>query len=103
MLTKAIKSVKVEMTANPNFYFKDERGGQLPYMDAVQFLVVTDASTRVALIRTERVESAYSAVNGTLIAARSLLRTNPDVVLQAIESTSLTSVTFQQNDPMWGA
>jgi len=102
MLTKAVKSVKVEMKANPNFYFKDERGGKLPYMDAVQFLVVTDASTRVALVRTERVESSYSAVNGTLIAARALLRTNPDLALQAIEGTSVTSVTFQQNDPMWG-
>ena len=102
MLEKAIKSVKVELKANPNYYFKDEQGGQLPYMDGVTFLVVTDASTRVALVRTRRVESAYSPLDGTLATAQALLRTNPDITLQAIESTALTSVTFQQNDPMWG-
>ncbi len=102
MLDKAVKSVKVELSANPNYYFKDDQGGQLPYMDGVTFLIVTDASTRVALVRTSKVESAYSPLDGTLATAQALLRTNPDIVLQTIETTRLSPITFQQNDPMWG-
>jgi len=102
MLDKAVKSVKVELSANPNFYFKDDQGGQLPYMDGVQFLIVTDASTRVALMRTGKTESAYSPLDGTLPTAQALLRTNPDMVLQTIETTRLSPITFQQNDPVWG-
>ena len=102
MLDKAVKSVKVELSANPNYFFKDEQGGQLPYMDGVTFLIVTDASTRVALMRTGKTESAYSPLDGTLATAQALLKTNPDMVLQTIETTRLSPITFQQNDPMWG-
>lgn len=102
MLEKALKSIKVELSANPNFYFKDDQGGQLPYMDGVTFLIVTDASTRVALMRTGKIESAYSPLDGTLPTAQALLKTNPDMVLQTIETTRLSPITFQQNDPVWG-
>ena len=101
-LYNAVKSVKVELSANPNYYFKDEQGGQLPYMDGVTFLIVTDASTRVALMRTGKIESAYSPLDGTLPTAQALLKTNPDMVLQTIETTRLSPITFQQNDPVWG-
>ncbi len=102
MLDKAVKSVKVELSANPNYYFKDAQGAQLPYMDGVTFLIVTDASTRVALVRTGKVESAYSPLDGTLATAQALLKTNPDVVLQTIETSRYSAVTFQQNEAMWG-
>ena len=102
ILEEAKKSIRIRLKANPNYYFKDEKGGQLPYVDGVDFMVVTDQSTRTAMLRTSRVETVYSATAGTLHEAQVLLKTNPELIVVAQEATRCCMISFQQNDPMWG-
>jgi len=102
ILVEAKKSIRIRLKSNPNYYFKDEQGAQLPYIDGVDFMVVTDQSTRTAMLRTGRVETVYSATAGTLNEAQVLLKTNPELVVVAQEATRCCMISFQQNDPMWG-
>ena len=66
MLTQVIPGSMVNLTRNPNYYMKDPvgpgKGNQLPYLDAVRFLILTDASTRQAALRTGKIDM-MSSVN----------------------------------------
>jgi len=101
ILESADKSVRVRMVANPNYFFKDEEGGQLPYIDAVEFLIVPDASTKVAMLRTGRADYAYGATSGRIEEFGSLLKNKPDLVAYPQQSPFACCISFQQNDPIW--
>jgi len=102
ILEEAKKSIRIRLKANPNYYFKDAQGAQLPYIDGVDFMVVTDQTTRTAMLRTSRADTVYSATAGTTAEAQVLLRTNPELIVVATETTRCCMISFQQNDPMWG-
>jgi len=63
---------------NPGYWAKDDtgpgKGNQLPYVDAVKYLVVPDISTQLAAFRTGKADwiNAVSREDGT-----SMLKTNP--------------------------
>ena len=101
ILESAEKSVKVKMVANPNYYFKDDEGGQLPYIDGVEFLIVPDASTKVAMLRTGRADYAYGATSGRIEEFGSLLKNKPGLVAYPSTTPYACCISFQQNDPIW--
>jgi ABC-type transport system substrate-binding protein len=102
ILESAKKSVKVTMKANPNYFFKDERGGQLPYVDGVTFLIVPDASTKVAMLRTGRTDYAYGATSGRIEEFGKLLESQPEMIGYPSQTGYACCISFQQNDPIWG-
>ncbi|MBI3040971.1 MAG: ABC transporter substrate-binding protein, partial [Chloroflexi bacterium] len=70
---------------NPDYWGHDPffPENQLPYLDGVRYLIIPDESTRLAAIRTGRVDSLSGAGLGeTALSSedfRSLLKTNPDM------------------------
>ena len=101
ILESAQKSIRIVMKSNPNYFFKDEEGGQLPYVDGVEFLIVPDASTKVALLRTGRVDYAYGATSGRIEEFGKLLESKPDMIAYPSQTGYACCISFQQNDPIW--
>ncbi|MEK7353901.1 MAG: ABC transporter substrate-binding protein [Chloroflexota bacterium] len=60
MMTDYVGGSQAVLVRNPNFWGKDPvgpgKGNQLPYLDDVRFLIIPDASTRLAAIRTGKVD-----------------------------------------------
>jgi len=100
VLVSAKKSIEIKLARNPNHFMKDAEGNALPYLDGLHFLVVPDASTRLALMRTKKVD--YAQVGGTPRDMQTLLRTNPDLQIYALPGSGIHQVVaFQLNNPMW--
>ena len=57
-LVDAKKSIRMILDRNPHHFWKDEDGNPLPYLDQIQFIVVPDQTTRMAMFRTGKVEYA---------------------------------------------
>ena len=61
MLTEVIPGSSITLIKNPNYWGKDPvgpgKGNQLPYLDAVRFLIIPDASTRQAAFRTGKLDT----------------------------------------------
>lgn len=64
MLTDSVPGSTVVLTRNPKYWMKDPvgpgKGNQLPYLDAVKFLILPDASTRQAALRVGKVDRMFS-------------------------------------------
>lgn len=60
MLTEYIPGSVIKLIRNPNYWQKDPigpgKGNQLPYLNGVRILVIPDASTRQAALRTAKVD-----------------------------------------------
>lgn len=65
---------------NPNYWEKDPcgagKGNQLPYVDAVQMLVMPDVSTQLAALRTGKVDIVQGLTHDDAV---SLMKTNPEL------------------------
>ncbi len=64
ILTQVIPGSVMTLDRNPNYYMKDPvgpgKGNQLPYLDSVRFIILPDASTRQAAIRTGKIDMMSS-------------------------------------------
>ncbi|OGN90026.1 MAG: hypothetical protein A2Z74_01150 [Chloroflexi bacterium RBG_13_46_9] len=62
MLTDFVSNGSATFKSNPNYWEKNPigpgKGDQLPYIDGVKLLIITDASTRLAGFRTGKIDSA---------------------------------------------
>jgi len=60
MLTDFVSNSSATLVRNPNYYMTDPigpgKGNQLPYLDGIKFLIIPDASTKLAALRTGRVD-----------------------------------------------
>jgi peptide/nickel transport system substrate-binding protein len=65
---------------NPDYWEKDPcgpgKGNQLPYIDAVQMLVMPDISTQLAALRTGKVDIVQNLTHDDAV---SLMKTNPEL------------------------
>lgn len=50
----------VALTRNPNYWRKDAKGQQLPYLDAMNFKIIPDSNTLVTQLRSGEVQLAYN-------------------------------------------
>jgi peptide/nickel transport system substrate-binding protein len=80
MVTDFVASSSVTLTKNPHFWEKDPvgvgKGNQLPYLDGVKMLIIPDTSTRLAAIRTGKIDSAGGVESED---AKSVLRSIPSL------------------------
>ncbi len=81
MLTDFIRGSGATLVRNPDYWDKDPvglgKGNQLPYLDGVKYLIIPDASTREAAIRTAKVD-VYCSVEWE--PAAELIRTTPQLL-----------------------
>lgn len=80
MLTDFVDGSSATLVRNPNFWMKDPvgpgEGNQLPYLDGVHILIITDASTQFAALRTGKIDEMD---NVGWEDAASLKNTTPDL------------------------
>jgi peptide/nickel transport system substrate-binding protein len=61
MLTDVVPGSRMLLERNPNYWGTDPigpgQGNQLPYIDSVQYLIIPDASTRLAALRTGKIDA----------------------------------------------
>jgi len=81
MLTDYVNGASATLARNPNYWMTDPvgpgKGQQLPYVDTVKILTITDASTRLAALRTARGDFLTGVMRDD---ARSLKQTNPQLM-----------------------
>jgi peptide/nickel transport system substrate-binding protein len=63
MLKEYIPDSQGTVVKNPNYWAKDPvgpgKGNQLPYLDAVKYIIIPDASTRQAALRTGKIDQLF--------------------------------------------
>lgn len=71
----------IEFKRNPDYFAKDPKGEALPYVDGVDILYVSDEPTRVAALRTGKIDLLAGKDSGVPWSNRpSLEKTNPELV-----------------------
>ncbi|HLB27846.1 MAG TPA: ABC transporter substrate-binding protein, partial [Dehalococcoidales bacterium] len=63
MITDSVPGSLAVYMRNPNYWMKDPvgpgKGKQLPYIEGVRYLILPDASTRLAALRTAKIDHMY--------------------------------------------
>jgi len=79
ILTDYVKGSTITLVRNANYWDTDPvgpgKGNQLPYVDRVNILIISDTSTEMAAIRTGKADTVKIGWENAL----SLLKTNPDL------------------------
>lgn len=80
MLKEYIPDSQGVVVKNPNYWAKDPigpgKGNQLPYVDGVRYIIVPDASTRQAALRTGKIDQLFDF---SLIDAAQMRKTTPQL------------------------
>ena len=58
-MLKSFTSTEQVVVKNPNYWRKDAKGRQLPYLDQINFVVQKEASQRAAAVRTGAVDAGF--------------------------------------------
>ncbi len=100
MLTDFVSNASATLIRNPNYWDKDPlgpgKGNQLPYVDTVKMLIVTDPSTRLAAIRTARADW----ISGVLLDdAESLKKTTPKLQVKRFLPGAPYAIGMRQDNP----
>jgi len=70
MIQEFVPGSLIKQVKNPNYWMKNQvgpgKGDQLPYMDAINVLIVPDASTRLAALRTGKLDFSSLLRNDAL-------------------------------------
>jgi len=60
MYADFVSGSSARLVRNPNYWMKDPigtgKGNQLPYLDGVNYIIITDVSTRLAALRTAKID-----------------------------------------------
>ena len=104
-LTDWVEGSSVTWTKNPDYWGFDEKYPQnrLPYVDSVTKLIMPDAATRLAALRSGKVDALGMPFGdsqlGSIDQVDSLKRTNPEIVLEPMSYRSETSWVVNPNVP----
>ncbi len=97
ILTEYVSGSSLSFVKNPNYWEKDPvgpgKGNQLPYIDSAKWLVITDKSTRLAALRTGKVDWMNTI---TVDDSEMLRKSNPE--LQWKRSIMLPVAMFMRTD-----
>jgi peptide/nickel transport system substrate-binding protein len=100
MLTDYLAGSSATFVRNPNYWRKDPcgpgKGNQLPYVDGVNLLTLLDASTRMAALRTAKIDLTGSATTVYREDFDGLIRANPE--LQYIKILGLGGAVYFKLD-----
>ncbi len=82
-MTDFVDNSVLQMARNDNYWEKNPsgpgKGDQLPYVDNIKFLVVSDTSTQLSAIRTRKAEMMAWPATVTRDDALTLLKSNPEL------------------------
>ena len=104
-MTGFVEGSSVTYTKNPDYWAHDEKypENRLPYVDELKYLILTEEATRLAALRTGKVD--YAGVNGSpaqiisVDVLESLQRTNPELVFWPFKYRSDNSFSMNVSKP----
>ena len=104
-MTDFVEGSSVTYTKNPDYWAYDEKypENRLPYVDELRYLILTEEATRLAALRTGKVD--YAGVNGSpaqiisVDVLESLKRTNPELVFWPFKYRSDNSFGMNVSKP----
>ncbi|MBI2851031.1 MAG: ABC transporter substrate-binding protein [Chloroflexi bacterium] len=101
MLTDYVPGSLITVVRNPNYWEKDPvgpgKGNQLPYLESVQYIIIPDASTRLAALRTGKIDQMESI---SWEDATQVRKQSQALLLKQLEGGGgLTTVTFRVDMP----
>ena len=104
MLIEWVEGSSISWDKNPDYWGYDEKYPQnrLPYIDEIRALVMPDEATRLAALRTAKVDyvgKGSQAWTMTIDAAESLKRTNPELQLEPWWQRSNTCFATNVTEP----
>ena len=103
MLVESIEETSMTWTKNPNYWGFDEKypENRLPYIDELRALVIPEESTRLAAMRTAKIDHMGFAVGGkiSIDVVERLKRTNPELLLDESSFGSRSSAAFNTRKP----
>ena len=97
MLKSFVTNQSANMVKNPNYWGKDAQGRQLPYLDALDFALVTDTSAANLQLQSGTVDVQPQTVfqGGASVLSDSALR------VDVYPSTGIREVAFNVNKTPW--
>ena len=87
------KGVKVEFERNPDYYMKGQ-----PYLDGVVIEITPDATARMALLRSGKVDMGHMWGYMVPEEAKSLKKTNPEMVQTPLIPSSANGIIYFRTD-----
>jgi peptide/nickel transport system substrate-binding protein len=102
MLTDVIPGNTVTLVRNPNYWGKDPvgpgKGNQLPYLDSVKYLIIPDASTQQAALRTGEVDlmAAFTTIDWETAAV--LMKTAPKLLYKKYNQDTAPNCIHMRTD-----
>jgi len=96
ILTDYVSGSSFAYERNPAYFMKDPEGRSLPYLDGFQMLIIPDASTRMAALRSGKIANLK---NITWSDAVSLKETNPELIYEPILLHYAMKLTLNSSAP----
>jgi peptide/nickel transport system substrate-binding protein len=90
MLTDFVEGSSLTFSANPDYWGTDPRHPEnpVPYADTLEVLIITEAATRVAALRTGQIDIAGGGTTLTSQEKQALSNTNPEIMFTGIPAGS---------------
>lgn len=82
-----------EFVRHPDYFAKDDKGRQLPYLDGHKIILVNDQAATIAAFRTGQIHNVPAPVD----AIPDLLRSNPDIIMQATPGIQVSTNSWAMN------
>ena len=104
-LTDWVEGSSITWTKNPNYWAFDEKypENRLPYVDQLKQLTMPDAATRLAALRSAKVDLLAYAIGGSTLSSMdqvdSLRKTKPEMLMEPFSFRSLTSWPVNSSKP----
>ena len=104
-LTDWVEGSSMTWIKNPNYWGYDEKypENRLPYLDGLQMLVMPEEATRVAALRSAKIDLLAAFLGWSALSSMdqvdSLRKTNPELVLEPFSFRSSTSWTANSRRP----
>jgi len=104
MLVDYVTDSSATFVRNPNYWMKDPLipENQLPYLDGIKWLIITDISTQQSAMRTGKVDvfAGFSSGSGAVAweDAESLMKTNPELKYKGYVGSSSVGALFMRID-----
>lgn len=98
ILTEHVPGGTTTLERNPDYWMKDvfHPENQLPYVDSVKILIIPDTSTRIAAMRTGKIDRLYSL---NWEEAADLIKTNPELEYVKYVSSSTSALWMRVDKP----
>lgn len=103
MISEQKKDIEWSMRRNPDYWRKDARGTQLPYIDSIRIISIVDFAAGIAAFRTGQTlygQGASSTLIGQPDIRKSLMETFPNARLAATPGTGNDYVGMRVDSPM---